>query len=1099
MRKRKIISFIMTICMMVCILPIQNVMALEQNTRTQMQAEILMDSVIDPETEQEQTDKPNEISESELIEDETNQNPDNDDLDDQTNQEPGDDDSGNETNQEPDNNDSDDETDQEPGDDDLGGETDQEPGDDDSDDETDQEPDDENLDDETDQKSTEEAAEEEMLADMIIYDPQPTTKEAVQAAIDSYNAAYQDAMASGGFEAALNVAKPHWEYEVASKLMPAGYNCQFVNWDTDFGVDYYTFFPDPVAMGVITLPSGSSSSDLQNEINSAAVGDIIEITSSMSFTGVVTIPLGADITIQSDSTGPYSLTQSSPGNRHFIVEGELTLRDIILERTSGSGGGVQVNSSGIFTMNSGAVIQSIHSNTNGGGVYNSGTFTMNAGAIINGNTAVTFGGGVFNEGIFTMNADAVISENTATQSGGVENSYNGSFTMNAGAVVSNTASQGGGVSNAGKFIMNNGEINGNTAYLGAGVYNNDNRDSTAAFIMNGGEITGNNTAEDGSGGGVYSSRGTFTMNGGKIASSNTATYGGGVYNSRTSVMNMKSGAEISGNAAYYGGGVLNIGAFTLSGGKIVGNTAPDGFGGGVYLNSGAASFVMDGGEISGNTAIKSGGGVFVDNSAATLTINDGKITDNSTEGNGGGIYTVDISYTNLAISASTIFSGNVAVCYYIDADASLYPGIQSASVSIPGTFVLNNYDINYAGYPACYPIIYDANGGSGTAPAEYGNAEGETFPAAANTFTAPPGMQFKEWNTQSDGQGIGYAAGATVTMPDHALTLYAIWENVTTYTITYDANGGSGTAPTESNKEAGATFTAALNTFMAPSGMKFKEWNTQSDGRGTGYAAGVIVTMPGQALILYAIWEPAGGSNTITYSVTYNANGGSGIAPTESDKEAGETFKAATNTFTAPLRMQFKEWNTRSDGQGTSYAVGATVTMPADNLTLYAQWTYYNSGGSGSSSGSSSSKIGQTSYTITYNTNGGTGSIHLVTDIAAGSTHTVLDTGSPTLGYSYSGYAFDSWNTVADGSGSAYYPESVITVYGNITLYAQWIKTEDEPIENPDTGGSVGGMLPKTGDDSNVWLWLLSLLSMLIGGLNFLWIRRKDRCAAQKP
>ena len=174
------------------------------------------------------------------------------------------------------------------------------------------------------------------------------------------------------------------------------------------------------------------------------------------------------------------------------------------------------------------------------------------------------------------------------------------------------------------------------------------------------------------------------------------------------------------------------------------------------------------------------------------------------------------------------------------------------------------------------------------------------------------------------------------------------------YTITYNANGGSGTAPAESDKLAGATFTAAANSFTPPAGKRFKEWNTAADGSGTSYAAGATVTMPAGNLTLYAIWD-----NENVYTVTYNANGGSGTAPTESNKLAGATFTAAANSFTPPAGKRFKEWNTAADGSGTSYAAGATVTMPAGNLTLYAIWDNIpDSGGSGGNSGNNSGNSG---------------------------------------------------------------------------------------------------------------------------------------------
>ena len=76
-----------------------------------------------------------------------------------------------------------------------------------------------------------------------------------------------------------------------------------------------------------------------------------------------------------------------------------------------------------------------------------------------------------------------------------------------------------------------------------------------------------------------------------------------------------------------------------------------------------------------------------------------------------------------------------------------------------------------------------------------------------------------------------------------------------------------------------------------------------------------------------------------TYAVTYSPNGGTGTAPTQAHMAANATFAAAAATgLTAPAGKQFKQWNTSSAGTGTAYAPGATVTMPASALTLYAIW-----------------------------------------------------------------------------------------------------------------------------------------------------------------
>jgi hypothetical protein len=131
--------------------------------------------------------------------------------------------------------------------------------------------------------------------------------------------------------------------------------------------------------------------------------------------------------------------------------------------------------------------------------------------------------------------------------------------------------------------------------------------------LSGGEVsgnTGNGVVVTIDGGYIDSRAGTFTMTGGKV-SGNTAVSGGGV--------------AVSGG--YYGtGGNTSRGVFTMTGGEISGNTAlginyrgGGGGGGGVFVGD-YSDFTMSGGEISGNTArgasydgidAAGGGGVFV--------------------------------------------------------------------------------------------------------------------------------------------------------------------------------------------------------------------------------------------------------------------------------------------------------------------------------------------------------------------------------------------------------------------------------------------------------------------------------------------------------
>ena len=72
-----------------------------------------------------------------------------------------------------------------------------------------------------------------------------------------------------------------------------------------------------------------------------------------------------------------------------------------------------------------------------------------------------------------------------------------------------------------------------------------------------------------------------------------------------------------------------------------------------------------------------------------------------------------------------------------------------------------------------------------------------------------------------------------------------------------------------------------------------------------------------------------------TYTVTFALNGGEGTAPTQAATTAGSTFTLASADGITKDGYTFAGWN---DGT-TTYAAGATYTMPANNITLTAQWT----------------------------------------------------------------------------------------------------------------------------------------------------------------
>ena len=75
----------------------------------------------------------------------------------------------------------------------------------------------------------------------------------------------------------------------------------------------------------------------------------------------------------------------------------------------------------------------------------------------------------------------------------------------------------------------------------------------------------------------------------------------------------------------------------------------------------------------------------------------------------------------------------------------------------------------------------------------------------------------------------------------------------TNFTITYNANGGSGTVASQSAKW-GDNLDIATSSGLSYSGKTFKEWNTQADGLGGHYMPNQHKTM-WENMTLYAIWE----------------------------------------------------------------------------------------------------------------------------------------------------------------------------------------------------------------------------------------------------
>jgi uncharacterized repeat protein (TIGR02543 family) len=289
---------------------------------------------------------------------------------------------------------------------------------------------------------------------------------------------------------------------------------------------------------------------------------------------------------------------------------------------------------------------------------------------------------------------------------------------------------------------------------------------------------------------------------------------------------------------------------------------------------------------------------------------------------------------------------------------------------------------------------------------------GASFVLPAGSTIHNPGYTFGGWKLNGSGNAI--AGGTSVTVPVGGINYTAVW-TADTYTVTFNHGVGTGIAPNA------VTFTVGQSPAYVDLAAVDVSALSYTDSTGAVYTFGgwslaqlpstqaTVAThfLPGQSLILYAVWTPPS-SNTVTFHSNYP------------DSSAEATLTQSTN-HSAALNGSFTFTGYTLTGWSTvanttrDYTVGQTFDFAAGGADLYAVWT------------------GNTN-TINWNANGGSGSIAPSNYVWGSMPEVTLPDGSaltpPVLGSTFLG-----WSLTAGGSilpGSTYAPPS------NLTLYAIW-------------------------------------------------------------
>lgn len=265
------------------------------------------------------------------------------------------------------------------------------------------------------------------------------------------------------------------------------------------------------------------------------------------------------------------------------------------------------------------------------------------------------------------------------------------------------------------------------------------------------------------------------------------------------------------------------------------------------------------------------------------------------------------NYSPCTVTVSSSYTGKNVSGYL----AGSKSGSTSVTITIPAK--------------ASYTVSYNANGGSG-APNAQTKWYGETL-ILSSTIPTRTGYSFVGWGTSSGDTSADYNPGGNYTS-NASITLYAIW-SANTYTISYDANGGSG-APGNQTKTYGVTLTLS-STKPTKAYYNFLGWSTSISATTAQYSAGGAFTTNANTT-LYAVWQLAYTKPAITSVNIYRANS----SGTANDEGTYITYNFSWSIFSSVslqnIQLQYKlttasYWTTGATltPSGTSGTVNTTV------------------------------------------------------------------------------------------------------------------------------------------------------------------------------
>ena len=286
------------------------------------------------------------------------------------------------------------------------------------------------------------------------------------------------------------------------------------------------------------------------------------------------------------------------------------------------------------------------------------------------------------------------------------------------------------------------------------------------------------------------------------------------------------------------------------------------------------------------------------------------------------------------------------------------------------------------------------------------------------------------WDFAND--DLTVANGVDASGNPATLELFAKWTLNPMYKVTYNGNGNtSGSAPVDNyTYVAGGTAIILGQGTLQKDGYTFLGWHTDPNATVSVYSPGYAHVMS-SSIALYAVWQ-----ENDQYTVTVNGSYATTTGAGSYEQGANVTINAGTRDG-----YTFSGWTVTAGGVTLANAGSATTTftMPANDVTVTANWT-------------------QVLYTVTVNSS-------YATTTGAGTygqgTNVTINAGTR------DGYTFSGWTVTAGGVTLASASSATTTFTmpaNNVTVTANWTQN---PAPTPTTytvtyngNGNSGGSAP---------------------------------------